>query len=121
MNYGIATWLTGIAETEFPSGGVVAFNIGLFEGAEGFTAYLIGSKEYDSSDSDWACSEDFVPERKYFKLEHSIGKEWGLLESEVVNEVKSFLLSPSAAKSFFAKAVAVTVGFDDGDLVKVGP
>lgn len=76
MNYEIAKWLTNIAETELPSAGVIAFNIGLFEGEDGYTAYLIGSKEYDPDDSDWACSEDFIPEKKYFKLARSVGKHF---------------------------------------------
>jgi hypothetical protein len=119
MSYKITQWLTDIAKTESPSAGVIAFNIGLFEGEDGYTAYLTGSKEYDPDDPDWACNEDFTPARKYFKLESSAGKDWQVIESEIVNEAKGFLLSAAATKSFFATAKAVTVGFDDGDLVKV--
>src|SRR5712692_1087276 len=119
MSYEIGKWLTEIAETESPLARIVAFNIGLFESEEGYTAYLSGSKDYDANNDDWACNEDFVPHNKYFKLRKSSGKEWQQLESEVVDEVKDFLLSETAKKSFFTNAKAITVGFDDGELVKV--
>ena len=37
----------------------------------------------------------------------------------MIESVRSFLGSPAGGASFLAQAEAVTVGFDDGDLVPV--
>jgi len=87
-------WLEEVCASEKPGSDIVAYNFGLFEGENGYMAYLIGSTEYDEEDPDRACNEDFVPKRKYFS-------------------------APERQASFLSTAQAITVGFDDGDLVKV--
>lgn len=114
-------WLRRVAAAEHPPESVAAYNIGLFETGHGeYSAYLVGGKRYDPSDSSWACEEAFTPKERYLAL--PVGRsedEWQLVLERVVEAVRAFLSSGDGRETFLAKARAVTVGFDDGDLVRV--
>jgi hypothetical protein len=115
-----SSWLERIGNNSPPPEGIVAYNFGLFEGADGYTVYLTGSREYDPEDDRWACSEDYVPAEKYFTLPTSFArKDWRSIQREVALLVRRFLDSPKSASSFFTPSAAITVGFDDGDLERV--
>lgn len=68
-------WLGHVCSTERPPSSVVAFNIGLFEAPDGYSAYLAGADHYDEEDSDWVCNETFTPEERYFALSSNELKE----------------------------------------------
>jgi hypothetical protein len=117
-------WLGRVCRTEKPPSSIVAYNIGLFQTAdEGYSAYLVGATEFSEEDADWACegADSFTPKERYLPLpaKASKGKEWQEVLSSVERVVKSFLTTPSGKSSFLGKATATTVGFDDGDLVRV--
>jgi hypothetical protein len=57
----VQEWLTRVATSETPPKDVIAYNIGLFKTEDGYSAYLVGSTEYDEDDADWACKEAFSP------------------------------------------------------------
>ncbi len=59
-------WLGRICRTEKPSPAVAAYNIGLFETGDGYSAYLVGANNYSEDDSDWACDVSFTPRERYF-------------------------------------------------------
>jgi hypothetical protein len=65
----LRNWIDGITKAENPDKTIVAYYFGLFETHDGYTIYLVGSKEYDSEDDDWACNNDFSPSEKYLPLE----------------------------------------------------
>ena len=111
--------LEEVCASEKPGSDIVAYNFGLFEGENGYMAYLIGSTEYDEEDPDWACNEDFVPKRKYFELPGSDEADWQEIQAVVETFVRQFISAPERQASFLSTAQAITVGFDDGDLVKV--
>lgn len=117
----ITTWLTRVAAAESPHPEVVAFNIGLFRTKEGFSAYLCGSARYEEESGDWACEEAWSPSERYFPI--PLGRygiaDWQSLQSAVEAAVRAALGSQPVKRSFLGSAVAVTVGFDDGDLVRV--
>jgi hypothetical protein len=116
----VVAWLRRVTAVEAPPRSVIAFNIGLLETEDGFSAYLAGAKRFDPDDDDWACDEDFAPEERYVPLpvrRREAG--WERVREMVVEAVRGYLASKDAAGSFMAKAKAVTVGFDDGDLVRV--
>lgn len=96
---------------------IKAINIGLLQTDKGYSAYLIGSKEYDSDDDDWACNEDYVPSAKYLELPLSKSLDWETLQEQVVEIIKNMIQSEN--KSILNYVANVTVGFDDGELVKV--
>lgn len=60
-------WLRRVNQSSPPPDDVVAYNFGIFESEGGYILYLVGSREYDPDDDDWACHEDYVPVEKYFE------------------------------------------------------
>jgi hypothetical protein len=114
-------WLGRVCGDEKPPSSLVAFSIGLLETPDGYSAYLVGADHYDEDDSDWACDETFTPEERYFELPPGEfkGKQWKAILEAVTDATKGFLATPLGKTSFLARAEAVTVGFDDGDLVRV--
>ena len=114
-------WLNRVSQSSPPPNNVVAYNFGIFESESGYILYLIGSREYDPDDDDWACSEDYVPVEKYFMLPKNLadGRDWQGVQREVVRIINRFIESPECKESFLAHASAITAGFDDGDLYRV--
>jgi len=112
-------WLEDVCRAEEPGADIVAYNLGLFEGERGYVAYLIGSIEYDEEDPDWACSEDFVPKQKYFRLPDSAGADWQDVQTMVEKFVSRFVSTPEHGSCFLVNAETITVGFDEGDLSRV--
>jgi hypothetical protein len=112
-------WLRRICSTEIPPDSIIAYNIGLFETAEGYSAYLVGAEHYDEEDSDWACEQAFKPQEQYFPFSADGLGNWEAVQAAVLVATRAFLMSPDGAMSFLAKAQAVTVGFDDGDLERI--
>jgi hypothetical protein len=97
----------------------VAYNIGLLETPKGYSAYLIGADQFDERHGDWACRESFTPAERYLPLPRGGLAGWEQVQSAVVAAVREFLASPAGRASFLGRAVAVTVGFDDGELERV--
>ncbi|WP_420346006.1 hypothetical protein [Pelagibius sp.] len=118
---GLKAWLGRVVEAECPPTTVIAFNLGLFETEEGCCAYLTGARRFDPDDDDWACDEAFTPSERYFPLDRTPtgSEDWGYVRQQVIEALKAFLVSDVGRHSFLAKAEAVTVGFDDGDLFRV--
>ena len=115
----LTAWLKRVASAEKPPKSVIAFNIGLIETENGFSAYLIGAKEFDEDDPDWACGEAFTFTERYCPIAKSGFKNWEDVQRAAVATAKAFLKSAEGKKSFLTSATAVTVGFDDGDLERV--
>lgn len=117
----LARWLTGILSSSPPSTEIIAFNIGLFEVEDGFCAYLAGSHTFDEHSNDWAIDPVYKPEAGYFQLPTSVCKfnDWQDCLVNVMSAVSVALTAPSLLASPVARAKAVTVGFDDGDLHRI--
>jgi len=84
--------------------------------------YLIGSKEYDEGDDDWASGMgDFKPKDTYLPLPEKEFKnvQWEKVQEMVITKVKGLIKFDEFKSSFFSNAKAIAVGFDDGDLVRV--
>ncbi len=112
-------WLLRLSKAEKPGLNVIAFNIGLFETEDGYSAYLIGSDRFDENDFDWACDEVFSPKERYFPIALNEPLGWEQLHRKVVESTKTFLDSTEGSKSFLSSASALTVGFDDADLDRI--
>ncbi|MBO9154935.1 hypothetical protein ACFOTA_22155 [Chitinophaga sp. GCM10012297] len=121
MNITLNDWLFQLCDTESPDTSIAAYHFGLFETAHGYEIYLIGSKEFDEEDSDWACNVDFEPVNKYFPLtqEEYRNVGWEKILERIISELSAFVRTEKFATSFFSKAEAVSTGFDDGDLVRI--
>lgn len=114
-------WLNQLCKKERPGNSIIAYNFGIFETATGYTVYLIGSRTFDSKDQDWATNKDFEPKDEYFPLPGAQYKK--LAPQKVRQKIKAQLLefteTDEFKNSFFAKAKAITTGFDDGELVRI--
>ena len=114
-------WLFHLCDTERPDKSIVAYNFGLFETENGYSIYLIGSKEFDKNDSDWATNNDFEPNSKYYPLPADEYKslKWEKVLAKIKTKLKDFTKTEKFKNSFFANAKAITTGFDDGDLERI--
>ena len=112
-------WLRKICLMDYPEPEIIAYYLGLFESSTGgVTAYLIGSKEFDEEDEDWACNDDFVPQPKlkYLHLRGTEAMNWMEVQSMVASMMKKFLKDPVHENCFLNQAEAIAVGFDEGNL-----
>lgn len=82
---------------------------------DGYETYLVGSKEFDEKNDDWACNTDFVPKNKYLKLRQNEA-DWEQILADVKKYIENYIQSPNFKNSFLEKAKAIATGFDDGDL-----
>lgn len=115
----IGVWLSHVCRGEVPPDDIRAFNVGLFQAESGFTAYLIGSRSYDADDDDWACNVDFEPQQKYCLLVGANSEAWDIVLRMVIDAVREFVASDAGRDCFLARAEAVCVGFDDGELTRI--
>lgn len=112
-------WLVEINKEQI-SDSIIAFNFGIFEGENGYVVYLSGSSNYDPENDDWACNDDYIPNKKYLFLPPELSnKKWDEVEEQISRWLKEYLISPPAKTSFLNKAKAITVGFDGGDLSQI--
>ena len=111
----IKQWIISINEQEKLPKDIVAINFGLFEP---YGIELIGSKQYDAEDDDWACEEDFEPEMREcpnFEIDEELDWEYVLeiitkILKEIVDELSNIEI---------LNVKHITTGFCDGDLVVI--
>ena len=113
-------WIHRIDSSEGIPKSIKAFNFGLIETTEDFQVYLTGAKSYDSTDDDWACSEDFIPTEKYLSLgELSKNRSWEQIQVIVKDGVESFIKRRISPLTFVHNAEYLTTGFDNGELIRI--
>jgi hypothetical protein len=116
----VIAWLRRVTMVESPPPNIVAYNIGLFETEDGYSGYLAGAERFDATSGDWACDEAFTPKERYLPLPVRPDEmKWQEVLERVAEVVREYLSSSDGASSFLGTCRAVTVGFDDGDLVRV--
>jgi hypothetical protein len=115
-------WILDIIKKETPDSSIIAINFGIFESDMGYQLYLAGFKDYDKDNDDWATGlGDFSPDDKYFKLPDNDfkGLKWDSVLTKVTDLIKGFISMDSCKGTFLANAIAITTGFDDGDLIRI--
>lgn len=117
----IIEWLGRMTQKESLDKDIIAFNFGLFEGENGYMIYLVGSKEFDDENYDWAANEDFTPQEKYLPLTGDEFKDldWEQALNQVKQLLSEYINSDDFQKSLLKEAKAITTGFDDGDLHRI--
>lgn len=115
----LTRWLSRVVNEERPSASVVAFNVGLFETADGYRVYLMGADSFEEGSGDWACEETFTPRERYLEVPAGAFVDWKDVQRATAGVMRGFLESDEGRTSFLSGAKAVTVGFDDGDLERV--
>lgn len=111
----IKEWILRIENDEILPDNIEALNFGLFEP---YGIELIGAKEYDAEDDDWACEEDFIPkERQCDELNIDNECNWEI----VLNEMQMILkeLVDELKELPLLNVNHITTGFCDGDLIVV--
>lgn len=81
---------------------------------------MIGSIFYDEFDDNWACDIGFEPNRKYLMLTSGSiqNMSWKQIIDEVRSVISSFIIANAHKLPLFVGKI-VTIGFDDGDLVRI--
>lgn len=99
---------------------VIAFSFNL---AEPWCVELVGSDKYTENDPDWACPpEAFRAKIKTLNLpEAEVGSDWQTVLATTKAVVTEYLSRANPGSDRLRQAVAVVVGFVDGDLHKVWP
>jgi hypothetical protein len=117
-NRRFSEWIGNIAKTENPPTLVQGFYFGIFESAEGYTMYLVGTDCFDEEDEDWATEVVFEPADKYFVLDKDVlqSKNWEQVLEKVEKLLHNYVNSDAFQASFLKKAQGKATGFDDGNL-----
>lgn len=101
--------------------GVVAYNFNIAKTSDAFVIEVVGSSSYDPAAADWACEEVWTSRPYEFKAPYSeVGRQDEPFLGQVCASVKDFLGRHRAGSVALLEAQAVTVGFVDGELVRVG-
>lgn len=106
-------WLRSIDKPTPPD--IVAINIGIFEMVTGYCLYLTEARHYDAMDDDWACEEDFVPERKYLNT-MTRTDDLDAFQTTISGIVYRYIAQKVEDPSSLFYHKVVTVGYDDGEL-----
>lgn len=111
----IKQWILSIEKEQSISKNIVALNFGLFQP---YGIELTGAKCYDTDNDDWACEEDFVPKHRVCPaLNISKSKDWEEVLEDIVVLLKEIIQELPDLNLW--KVEHITVGFSDGDLVKI--
>ncbi|MDR3157870.1 MAG: hypothetical protein LBU11_02430 [Zoogloeaceae bacterium] len=111
----IRAWILEIDAKEKIPENIVALSFNLYEP---YGLELVGSKRYCKDDEDWACEEDFVPERRDcpgFELPSVLG--WEDVLDRVAHILKELSCELPDTQIFKVKHIAL--GFVDGCLVSI--
>lgn len=116
IEWKILFWLESLNETETIPKSIEAMNFGIFESDDEFTIYLSGSNSFDEKDDDWANKVDYEPKYKCQGLGKSSKKNnWEV----ILKKVKESLEIELSKNQIFSPIKHLTVGFDDGELLKL--
>lgn len=111
----IRNWIVEMNKEEKMPKDIQAINFGLFEP---YGIEMIGSKQYDDEEDDWACEEDFVPKNREcpeLKISEDFNWEYVLdiisqILKEIINDMKDLEI---------LNVKHITTGFCDGDLLVI--
>lgn len=108
----IRNWLLEIEKEENIPVDIVAISFNLYEP---YGLEVVGSKWFDKNDEDWACEEDFVPQKRHcptLKISDEI--IWVQVLEAIIFILKELLAEHPKMQLFQVKYIAV--GFVDGNL-----
>jgi len=121
MKEEIINWIKNIERIDgIPPKEVLGFNFGIFETETGYSMYLVGSFEYDENDDDWASVEPPKGQHRYLTI--SLEKEpdsWESVLKYCANILRELENEGKLNIPMLENAVAVTTGFDEGELIRI--
>ena len=115
-----AAWLDAALSARIPAE-VRAFNFNLYEGVQRtWDVELIGTAFYDPTNPDWACDPIYEYPELFFMPVDTAGYRWEQALATAI-ELITMYLRGGEHRDVLRNAVAVAVGFVDGDLTVLWP
>lgn len=115
----VSEWIQTIERENSLPDDTVGLYFGIFE--EGYTGnymlYLVGSNNYDDTDSDWACmsNQTFIPENMYCPiLPLSPGDSWEDDLKQITDCLKQIITETPTLRLW--SVPYITAGFDEGEI-----
>ena len=106
-------WLDACLSEDFPTD-VVAFAFNL---SEPWMIELVGTSQFDPTDSDWACEEVFRPATKPLKLDaFGDDAQWEDVLAHSKLMLLTYLEANSSGSATLKRSQGIGLGFVDGDL-----
>lgn len=114
-------WFFKLCDEEKPGGAIIAYNLGLFDTDNYYAIYLIDSNEHAKEDQVSATKNDHERSTEYYPLSKTEYKDlkWEQVLDKIKSQLKEFIKTEKFKNSSLAKAKAITIRFDDGDLVRM--
>ena len=114
-------WFFKLCDTEKPGKDIIAYNLGLFDTDNCYAIYLIDSNEHAKEDKVSATKNDYEWPIEYYPLSKTEYKDlkWEQVLNKIKSQLKEYTNTEKFKNSSLAKAKAITIRFDDGDLVKM--
>ncbi|WP_218398538.1 hypothetical protein [Alteromonas lipotrueae] len=107
-------WMDSQLDVEIPTE-IIAFNINIYESP--FKIELVGSKEFDTEDEDWACNENWIPKDRVISVSNVLfGKCWETAQGTLLQLAQNYLQSGCKNAHKLKHAKAFAIGFVDGNL-----
>ncbi|TDE27064.1 hypothetical protein E0I61_15570 [Flavobacterium ranwuense] len=121
MKEEIINWINNIHQIDgIPPKEVIAFNFGIYEDETGYKMYLVGGFEYDENNDDWASIELPKELHRYLNLPVKLQSEtWDFILDYCANTLIELETEGKLNNPLLQNAIAITTGFDDGDLIKI--
>jgi hypothetical protein len=114
-------WFFKLCDTEKPAKDTLAYKLGFFETGNCYAIYLVRLKDHEKEGHvSKTIKEDEQPV-EYYPLSKSEYKDlkWEKVLDKIKTQLAEFTKTEKFKNSSLAKANAVTIGFDDGDLVRI--
>ena len=114
-------WFFKLCDEEKPGKDIIAYNFGLFDTDNCYAIYLIDSNEHEKEDQVSATKNDYEWPIEYYPLSKREYKDlkWDQVLDKIKSQLKEFINTEKFKNSSLAKAKAITIRFDDGDLVRM--
>lgn len=117
MRNRINNWLFELSQDNSGDNGIIALYFGIYETKTGFCLYLTGSKQYDETDDDWACSVDYEPKTNYLSIDSTM--DWEQFFNMVSVIIKECINEPLISKTELFCNKIIAIGFDDGQILRI--
>ncbi|MFN8360434.1 MAG: hypothetical protein U0264_11020 [Candidatus Kapaibacterium sp.] len=114
-------WLQTIEKHDgIPPEEVIAFNFGMYETEAGYSMYLVGGFEYSDDNDDWACLDVPTSDYRHLFLPDELQSiAPGAVAEYCAKIFKELEAEGKLATTLVKNAIAITIGFDDGVLIKI--
>ena len=117
----IQEWFFKLCDKEKSEKDSIAYIFALYETENCYAIYLSVLKEREKDDKAGTTNNDDDPSDEYYPLSKNDYKvlKWDQVINKIKSQIKEFSKTEKFKNSSLAKAKAITMSFDDGDLVRI--